>query len=109
VDLLIGHSLGGVIAMALIPHLLPAPKLRLVLVGPALDIDAPSIALVREDVVDETSHPGTVASYQAANPRWTEADCAIKVLGAVLCDPRACEQVCDVRVLGFDSSQFPIH
>ncbi|KAJ7464025.1 Alpha/Beta hydrolase protein [Mycena latifolia] len=95
VDLLIGHSLGGVIAMALIPHLLPAPKLRLVLVDPALDIDVPSIALIREDVVDETLHPGTVASYQAANPRWTEADCAIKVLGAVLCDPRACEQVCD--------------
>lgn len=81
IDVVVGHSLGGIVALGLYPYLLGESKkaVRVVLVDPALKQDEDTKVLVKKDAVAETSAPWTVEQYQAANPRWTQVSMSSKM------------------------------
>ena len=78
--LLIGHSLGGVIAL----HLPPVP--RIVLVDPPLELSANQTRGVVEGTLDDFKNLKSVEEFMKRNPRWTERDAVIKVYGESVCE-----------------------
>ncbi|KAH7929184.1 alpha/beta-hydrolase [Leucogyrophana mollusca] len=91
-DLVIGHSLGGLVALAILPLLGSRPT-RMVLVDPPL---YQSQELVDEKTVyfsDEVTNVRSLEKYQSANPRWTRADAAWKVLGAEMCEAETVQAI----------------
>ncbi|ORY92865.1 Alpha/Beta hydrolase protein [Leucosporidium creatinivorum] len=92
-DLLVGHSLGGRLAVAL--QLKPK---RMVLLDPVLEVEAGDIEGFRKALTAEVRNPATVEQYLVDNPKWSKEDAAIKVAGAILCSPEAVEGVCDTNL-----------
>jgi pimeloyl-ACP methyl ester carboxylesterase len=81
-DVIIGHSLGGTVALSLLPFLPKEKETTVILVDPPLEApDRPGIdknvIMVRTQTVDE---------YMAENPAWSRVDCVLRVLGVSMCD-----------------------
>ncbi|KAF9228396.1 alpha beta-hydrolase [Gyrodon lividus] len=98
VSVIIGHSLGAVVALVL-AHNLPTTSLTaLILVEPRLRPLSQNpaskqtvqemetiIGMVKHDIKDVSSL--TIEKEMGRNPLWTREDAAWKVLGLRLCDP----------------------
>lgn len=67
-DLVIGHSLGGAVAVAVATEL-PGFAESLLLVDPAIDLSPAEHTPARERLVAEAADPPSVADLLAANPR----------------------------------------
>ncbi|KAG9308886.1 Alpha/Beta hydrolase protein [Chiua virens] len=64
-DIVIGHSLGGVIVAALLPHLKSTRPVHVVLVDPPLFEVTPEFhAMVTKEVVERLKHPKSPERYQ---------------------------------------------
>ncbi|EGN91702.1 hypothetical protein SERLA73DRAFT_80206 [Serpula lacrymans var. lacrymans S7.3] len=85
-DLVIGHSLGGLVALALIPLLPPTHPIPCILVDPPLEQSDRTLDKNVPKYVDEVTNVRSVQRYQADNPRWSREDAVWKVLSAHLCD-----------------------
>ena len=72
-DLVIGHSLGGATAVRA-AALDPGFASRYLLVDPAIDLDAATVATLRSDLVAEAEHPPSVAQLIADHPTWHRKD-----------------------------------
>ncbi|KAH7927994.1 alpha/beta-hydrolase [Leucogyrophana mollusca] len=102
-SIIVGHSFGGVVALALL-SILPTTHITPVLLldPPILPPDqtpAHKQSMQRTEricavVVEEvTSKIPTVDGLMSANPKWSREDAVWKVLGAQLCDPAAIEAI----------------
>ena len=72
-DLVIGHSLGGAVAVAACVGT-PAFAKALLLVDPAIDLPPAVHAQVREDLTTEATDPPSVAELLTTNPQWAAED-----------------------------------
>ncbi|MEA2058092.1 MAG: alpha/beta hydrolase [Actinomycetota bacterium] len=72
-DLVIGHSLGGAVAVVACAGS-PAFAQALLLVDPAIDLPPGVHAQVREDLTAEATDPPSVAELLATNPQWAAED-----------------------------------
>lgn len=97
VSLIIGHSLGGLVALSLL-SLLPSNSTRVVLVDPPLEIPPEIMPVVREDCVGGVTHPKTFEQMATANPLWGRLDVIAKVTGEVLCDEGVVNAIFDQNV-----------
>jgi pimeloyl-ACP methyl ester carboxylesterase len=81
-DLVIGHSLGGAVAVraAVID---PGFAAGYLLIDPAIDLDTITVESLRSDLVAEAEHPPTVAQLIEDHPAWTQED-AVRKRAAVL-------------------------
>jgi pimeloyl-ACP methyl ester carboxylesterase len=114
-DLVVGHSLGGVVAVAA-AHRQPGWARRLLLVDPVITIPADGLDELTEEIVEEIRVPDA-AGYLVLNPRWHPEDAALKleaaratsehVVRSVLAEPwsyeaQLAEVDCPVIVLAAD-------
>ena len=81
-DLVIGHSLGGAVAV-----LRAAETTRLILLDPVLEVDAAEVAAIRADQLAELDL--TLESIRAAKPHWHPRDHELKVQAVQQVDPKA--------------------
>jgi pimeloyl-ACP methyl ester carboxylesterase len=72
-DLVIGHSLGGATAVRA-ATLDPGFASRYLLIDPAIDLDAATVATLRSELVAEAEHPPSVAQLIADHPAWHRED-----------------------------------
>jgi pimeloyl-ACP methyl ester carboxylesterase len=90
-ELVIGHSLGGLIAAhAAVAD--PAFAGRLILLDPVLEIADADLPAVLESVVDEARNPATEEAIRAENPGWHDQCVRAKALAARQADPDAVER-----------------
>jgi pimeloyl-ACP methyl ester carboxylesterase len=88
-DLVIGHSLGGLIAArASVED--PGFARRLILIDPVFELD--DFDAVTAENVDEAAHPRSEAEIAAANPRWHPETVRLKALAARQADVGAVER-----------------
>ena len=87
-DLLIGHSLGGAIAMAAIARK-PEFAGRLILEDPAVDSNVTGEYIAASP---EPSSRPTAAAVAAANPHWHPTDVELKVEALLACGPDIAER-----------------
>ncbi|KAF9037797.1 alpha/beta-hydrolase [Hymenopellis radicata] len=95
-DTVLGHSYGGAIALVLAPLMLAAgaPFVHVVLVEPALELDATQLEGMRIGSIDEVTRVRTWEKYMEENPRWGERDARAKTFGAGLCWPETADETC---------------
>ncbi|KAF9049620.1 hypothetical protein BDZ89DRAFT_1057498 [Hymenopellis radicata] len=80
-------SYGGAIALVLEPLMLAAgpPFVHVVLVEPALELDATQLEGMRIGLIDEVARVRTWEKYMEESPRWGERDAREKSFGSGLC------------------------
>jgi pimeloyl-ACP methyl ester carboxylesterase len=88
-DLVIGHSLGGLIAVHAAVHD-PGFAKRLILLDPVLDLD--DFDGVTHANVDEARNPPTARQIARENPHWHPEHARLKALAAQQADPDAVER-----------------
>ena len=89
-DLVVGHSLGGLIAA----HAAQDEDWtrRLVLIDPALDIDEAVFDAVAEANLGEIADPPSAVQFQRANPRWSDEDARLKAEAVRRASPEMVER-----------------
>ncbi|KAK4703433.1 hypothetical protein P7C70_g2786, partial [Phenoliferia sp. Uapishka_3] len=81
---IVGHSLGALVALQLLPNIESLP--RLVLVDPPLEMSPSETRGVLEGTLADFSKPKSAAEFLESNPRWSQKDAVIKVYGEAACD-----------------------
>ena len=84
-DLIVGHSLGGAIAV-----LRAATTKQLVLLDPVLEVQAEDFDAIKADQLAELQL--TEESIRASKPLWSEKDLALKITAIAQVDPTAVER-----------------
>jgi pimeloyl-ACP methyl ester carboxylesterase len=88
-DLVVGHSLGGLIAVHAAAHD-PGFARRLVLLDPVLDLDG--LDGVTMANVEEATNPPSAQQIAEENPHWHPEHARLKALAAHQADPYAVER-----------------
>ena len=98
-DIVIGHSLGCLVASVLFPLLKSTRPVRAVLVDPPFELTPESVVIAKAYICDSVRNPKTPEGYQREWPLCTKEDAAIASLSAHLCDVATVEAIFDVRLL----------
>lgn len=92
-DVIIGHSLGGITALSLLPYLPPTKATSVILVDPALEQSQEVMAIKGQFFTGEVVSPRTVEAYMAEHPLWTRQDATVRALGTRMCMARTVEKI----------------
>jgi pimeloyl-ACP methyl ester carboxylesterase len=112
-DLVIGHSLGGAVAVSA-GTIDPTFAKAYLLVDPAIDLDAATITQLRIDLVAEAADPPSVDRLVADHPKWAREDCVLKHTAVLASSPAVMAATFDdnpVWQLGRDLAEIsrPVH
>jgi Alpha/beta hydrolase family len=98
-DLVVGHSLGTLVVLFLLPDLRFAWRGRVVLIDPPLEIGTGEpLEMTRKACVDQVLDIKSVQEYMT-QMNWTEADAVWRILGLQLCKPEMINTFFDVSLL----------
>ncbi|KAH7929183.1 alpha beta-hydrolase [Leucogyrophana mollusca] len=93
-DVIIGHSLGGLVALSLLPIIGASNKrTRVILVDPPLEQGPALVAHYRKLFVDYVTDVRPMEALLKESPPWTREDAAWHVLSHELCDPQAVDAI----------------
>jgi len=95
-DIVIGHSLGGVVAAALFPFLKSSRPVRVVLVDPPFEMPPGSAASYKKLFGDMIGNPKTPEAYLKEFPLWTREDAIFFSTSIRLCNVATTEAIMDV-------------
>lgn len=90
-DVIIGHSLGGPVALSLLPFLPKTQETTVILLDPALELTEEKIKSNTQLVLNEMSRIRTPEEHMAENPTWSRRDSTLRVLGMAMYDRAAIE------------------
>lgn len=99
-DLVIGHSLGALVALHLIPHLQVSGKLQVVLIDPAFNLANGTVDMLWKSTAKVIANDKSAEEF-VAEKGYTEADATWKVLGRSLCSAPVVDGVFKVLSNGF--------
>lgn len=100
-DIVVGYSLGGVVASALLPILKSTRRVQVVLIDPPLEQTPDEVAFHRKFFGDAARNPNTPEGYQLQFPFMTKEDTIFFWLSKSLCDASTVEAILDVGLLHF--------
>ena len=85
-DVIIGHSLGGVVALSLLPFLPSKKETTVILIDPALEIQDEQLEINETLFLKEVVNLRTPDEHMAENPAWSRNDCELRTLGLSMCN-----------------------
>lgn len=97
-DVVVGHSLGGLVASALLPLLKCTRPVRVVLVDPPLEQTPEQVAFHRTLFGNTVRNPKTPEEIQHERPQCTKENAILFSLSVRLCDVAAVEAILDVSL-----------
>ncbi|KAG2156170.1 Alpha/Beta hydrolase protein [Suillus clintonianus] len=83
-DIVIGHSMGGLVVLSLLKYLPKTRPTSVVLVDSSVELTAEQIAHRRDMSSNDAKTNPTAEDYMALNPLWTREDAIWRVLGIPL-------------------------
>ncbi|KAG1753772.1 Alpha/Beta hydrolase protein [Suillus paluster] len=86
-DVIIGHSLGGPVALSLLPFLPKTKETTVILLDPSLELTEEMVKVNKNRFLKEMMNVKTAEEHMAENPAWSRRDCVLRVLGVTMCDP----------------------
>jgi hypothetical protein len=95
-DVIVGHSLGGIVTAVLLPLLKSTRPVQVVLVDPPLEVDPESLAKYRIFFSEMVNHPQTPEELLQENPLWTKEDAVIANASMRLCGVEVVQAILDV-------------
>jgi len=88
IDLIIGHSFGALVALALLQSIRSAHRpTRVVLLDPPLEFSSFRYSQYLQIFRDATGQTTSPEDYREAFPTWTREDAAYKSMADATCDP----------------------
>jgi hypothetical protein len=100
-DVIIGHSLGGAVALSLLPFLPKGKETTIVLVDPALEVPDEQLAENKKLFLKEVASPRTPDEHMAENPAWSRSDCMLRTLGLSMCDRTTVRSLFEVNLQAY--------
>jgi pimeloyl-ACP methyl ester carboxylesterase len=97
-DVIIGHSLGGTVALALLPFLPKGKETTIVLVDPALEFPDEQLARNKIMFLKEVASLRSPDEHMAENPAWSRSDCMSRTLGLSMCSRTAVNNIFEVNL-----------
>ncbi|KAG1755984.1 hypothetical protein EDB19DRAFT_446047 [Suillus lakei] len=88
-DVIIGHSLGGTVALSLLSFLPKTKETTVILLDPPLEPTEEATQLTMQYALSET----VTAEELMENPAWSRRDCMLIELGMFMCDRTAIEGI----------------
>jgi len=85
-DVIIGHSVGATVALALLPFLPKEKETTVILVDPPLEISDEQLKINKATVLNEMTNVKTADEFMAENPAWSRTDCVLRTLAVSTCD-----------------------
>ncbi|KAG0693395.1 Alpha/Beta hydrolase protein [Suillus ampliporus] len=92
-DVIIGHSLGGTVALSLLPFLPKTKETTVILVDPALEPTEEITEMVKNMLLNEVANVRTADEHMAENNTWSRRDCVLRALGISMCDRTVVEEM----------------
>ncbi|KIJ60993.1 hypothetical protein HYDPIDRAFT_177195 [Hydnomerulius pinastri MD-312] len=92
-DVIIGHSLGGNVALALMPFLPQDRTTPVILVDPGLELDQHLVESIRKIYTEEIRNVRSIEAQMAENPLWTREEAAYRVLALRMAQSNLVEEV----------------
>ncbi|KAF8833940.1 hypothetical protein BDN67DRAFT_976339 [Paxillus ammoniavirescens] len=97
-DVIVGHSLGADVALALIPFLPTDKMTAIVLVDPGLEFDQEFLARVEKGYTEEILNVRSVEAHMADHPTWTHQNAVTRVMGLHMAQGDLVKQIFAVSV-----------
>ncbi|KAG1779989.1 Alpha/Beta hydrolase protein [Suillus placidus] len=91
-DVIMGHSLGGPVALELLPFLPTKKETAIILVDPALDFNEAQAVAAINYLSQETMTARTAEEHMAENHAWSRNDSMLRVMGAAMCSRAVVER-----------------
>jgi len=82
-DVIIGHSLGAAVTLALLPYI-KKKDTTAILVDPALEFSNEQLQMYRDLLIQKMTN--TVDQWMAEYPAWSRRDCMLRMMGLSMCD-----------------------
>ncbi|OAX43062.1 hypothetical protein K503DRAFT_766164 [Rhizopogon vinicolor AM-OR11-026] len=95
-DVIIGSSLGGTVALSLLPFLPKEKEITVILVDPPLEVPDERFEMDKTWLLKELTSTKTVEEQMAENPAWSRVDCVLRMLAASMCDRTIAESIFEV-------------
>jgi pimeloyl-ACP methyl ester carboxylesterase len=96
-DVIIGHSLGGTVALSLLPFLPKEKENTVILVDPPLEVPDERLPMDKIWFLNEVDSAKTVEELMAQIPIWSRTSCLLRMLGLSMCDRTAVESIFQVH------------
>lgn len=98
-DVIIGHSLGGAVALSLLPLLSNTKETTVILLDPALELTKEIADECENWFLKEIANLRTADDHMAENPAWSRGDSMLRALGISMCDHTVVKRIFKVIVL----------
>jgi len=92
-DVIIGHSLGGTVALSLLPFLPKEKETTVILVDPPLEVPVERFEIDKNRILKEFTNAKTVEQRMAENPALSRVDCVLRTLAVSMCDRTVVESI----------------
>ncbi|KAG2152889.1 Alpha/Beta hydrolase protein [Suillus clintonianus] len=92
-DVIIGHSLGGLVTISLLPFLPKAKETTVILLDPPVEVTEERIEIPKASFRKEVTNVRTADEHMAENPAWSRGDSVLRALGAHMCDRTVVERI----------------
>ncbi|KAG2370078.1 Alpha/Beta hydrolase protein [Suillus spraguei] len=85
-NVIIGHSLGGLVALSLFPFLPKTKETTIILVDPPLELPVEQFEQGKIRFLKEIEDAKTAEEHMAEHPTWSRSDSVLRALGVSMCD-----------------------
>ncbi|KAG2158932.1 Alpha/Beta hydrolase protein [Suillus bovinus] len=92
-DVIIGHSLGGLVILSLLPFLPKTKGTTVILVDPPLQRTAEQFKNDKIRFMKEITDARTADEHMAEHPAWSRGDSMLRALGVYMCDRTVIEGI----------------
>ncbi|KAG2158933.1 Alpha/Beta hydrolase protein [Suillus bovinus] len=92
-DVIIGHSLGGVVTLSLLPFLPKTKETTVLLVDPPLERAGGTFKDDKNWYLKKVVDPKSADEHMVENPAWSRRDSTLRALGAYMCDRTVIEGI----------------
>ncbi|KAG2043128.1 Alpha/Beta hydrolase protein [Suillus americanus] len=92
-DVIIGHSLGGLVTLSLFPFLPKTKETTVILVDPPLERTGEQFKKSQNRFLKEIEDAKTVDEHMAEHPAWSRGNSLLRALGVHMCDRTVVEGI----------------
>lgn len=96
-DVIIGHSLGGTVALSLLPFLPKEKEITVILVDPPIKVPDERLPTDKIWFLNEVTSAKTVEELMAQYPTWSRTNCLLRMLALSMCDSTAVKSIIEVH------------
>jgi pimeloyl-ACP methyl ester carboxylesterase len=101
-DVIISHSLGGLVTLCLFPFLPKTKETTVILVDPPLELTAEQFQQGKNRFLKEIEDAKTADEHMSEHPAWSRGDSMLRALGVYMCDRTVVKGIFEVNIFSVE-------